>query len=392
MEKGYNKTIIACLVGCIVQAIVVNFAPLLFLTFQKSYGIPLSRITLLVTVNFAVQLTVDLLSVGIIDKLGYRASMVLAHVCAALGLVLLTVLPALLPSPFLGMLISVIIYAVGGGILEVLVSPVVEACPTSNKGKMMSMLHSFYCWGCVLVVLLSTLFFYTVGIENWKLLAILWAVLPIVNGLVFLKVPIPSLDGEGDSGKRVSSLLKNKWFWILFVMMLCAGASEQAVSQWASALAEKSFGIPKAVGDLAGPMAFAVLMGTARAIYGKYGDKISIDRFMTVSCVLAVASYLGIALLPIPQLGLLSCAVCGFAVGIMWPGTLSRASLVLPGSGTALFAFLALGGDIGCTLGPSVVGFVSGLCGDDLTRGVLAAVGFPILLLVGLRICRKESK
>ncbi len=389
--KKYNQTITACFVGYIVQAIVNNFIPLLFITFHKTYNIPLSQITLLVTFNFGIQLLVDLLSVGFVDKLGYRISMVFAHVFSALGLILLAILPELLPSAFAGILIAVMIYAIGGGLLEVLVSPVVEACPTDNKEKAMSMLHSFYCWGHVGVVLLSTIFFRIFGIENWKIIAFIWAIIPVANAIAFLKVPIAPLIEDGERGMSVGELLKNKMFWLLLVMMICAGASEQAVSQWASALMEKGFGISKTIGDLAGPMTFAVLMGSSRAFYGKYGDKIKLDYFMIGSCILAIVSYLGIVLLPIPQLSLVACALSGLSVGIMWPGTFSKASVVLRKGGTAMFALLALGGDLGCSLGPSVVGFVSGLLNDNLKIGILVAVIFPISLLLGVICCQKRN-
>lgn len=391
MKNEYNKTIAACFVGYIVQAVVNNFTPLLFLFFQNSYQIPLSRITLLVTFNFGIQLLVDLLSVGFIDKIGYRASMVLAHVLSAAGLALLTVLPDVLPTPFAGILIAVMIYAIGGGLLEVLVSPVVEACPSDNKEKAMSMLHSFYCWGHAGVVLISTVFFYVAGIENWKILALTWALIPVGNAAVFARVPIAPLIEDGESGLELKELFRMKVFWILLVMMICAGASEQAVSQWASAFAEKGLGISKTAGDLAGPMAFAVLMGTSRLFYGKYGDRIHLERFMIYSSLLCILSYLGIALFPVPLLSLIACAVCGLSVGIMWPGTFSRASAALPKGGTAMFALLALGGDIGCSGGPTLVGMVSGVFGDNLKMGILAGIVFPVLLLMGIVLCSKRK-
>lgn len=389
MDNQYNKTITACFTGYIVQAAVNNFTPLLFLFFQRNYDILLSQITLLVTFNFGIQLLVDLLSVGFVDKIGYRISMVAGHVLAAAGLILLTVLPEMLPSPFAGILIAVMIYAVGGGLLEVLVSPVVEACPSDNKEKAMSMLHSFYCWGHAGVVLISTLFFYTAGIENWKILAVIWALIPIANAFAFTKVPMAPLMEEGETGLRLKELFKIKVFWVLLVMMICAGASEQAVSQWASTLAEKGLGISKTAGDLAGPMAFAVLMGTSRLFYGKYGDRIHLEKFMIYSSCLCILSYLGISLIPAPLFSLAACAVCGMSVGIMWPGTFSKAAAALPRGGTAMFAFLALGGDVGCSGGPTVVGMVSGVLGDNLKKGILAAVLFPLILLIGIILCRK---
>ena len=392
MKYSYDSTMRACFTGYIVQAIVNNFAPLLFLTFQRTYHIPLQQITLLVTFNFAIQLLTDLLSVAFVDRMGYRASMLLAHILSALGLICLTVLPERMGHPFAGILISVIVYAVGGGLLEVLVSPVVEACPSTHKEKAMSMLHSFYCWGHVGVVLFSSIFFKLAGIENWKLLAVLWAVIPILNALIFTRVPIAPVLPEGEEGMTIVTLFQNRTFWLLFVMMICAGASEQSVSQWASLFAEKGLGISKTAGDLAGPMAFAFLMGASRAFYGNYGEKINLDRFMAVSSVLCILSYLCLVFMPVPVLSLAGCALCGLSVGILWPGTFSRASKALPAGGTALFALLALGGDIGCSGGPTLVGMVSGMCKGNLKAGILAALIFPVLLLTGAKFEIKKDK
>ena len=389
MKYSYDSTMRACFTGYIVQAIVNNFAPLLFLTFQRTYHIPLQQITLLVTFNFGIQLLTDLLSVAFVDRMGYRASMLLAHILSALGLICLTVLPERMGHPFAGILISVIVYAVGGGLLEVLVSPVVEACPSTHKEKAMSMLHSFYCWGHVGVVLFSSIFFKLAGIENWKLLAVLWAVIPILNALIFTRVPIAPVLPEGEEGMTIVTLFQNRTFWLLFVMMICAGASEQSVSQWASLFAEKGLGISKTAGDLAGPMAFAFLMGASRAFYGNYGEKINLDRFMAVSSVLCILSYLCLVFMPVPVLSLAGCAL---SVGILWPGTFSRASKALPAGGTALFALLALGGDIGCSGGPTLVGMVSGMCKGNLKAGILAALIFPVLLLTGAKFETKKDK
>ena len=391
MKMNYKTTVVACFVGYIVQAIVNNFVPLLFLTFQRSYGIALSRITLLVTINFGVQLLVDLLSARFLDRIGYRCAAILAHVCAAAGLVLLTILPEIM-EPFFGILCAVIVYAIGGGILEVLVSPIMESCPTDNKEKAMSLLHSFYCWGHVGVVLVSTLFFRMAGIENWRILAMIWAFIPACNAIVFAKTPIASLIAEGEKGMTTIQLLSSRTFWILMIMMICSGASEQAVSQWASAFAERGLGLTKAAGDLAGPMTFAVLMGLSRLLYGRYGERMDLDRFMSASALLCVAAYLIISLSPYPFLSLLGCALCGLSVGIMWPGTFSKASAMLRNGGTTMFALLALGGDLGCSGGPTVVGMVSGIFADRLQPGILAAVMFPLLMLLCLRMPAMKKK
>lgn len=392
VEKNYQRTIYACFVGYIVQAIVNNFVPLLFVTFSSLWNIPLSKITLLITFNFVVQLLVDLLSAGFVDRIGYRASILLAHAFSAVGLLSLAFLPSILPSAFAGLLISVCIYAIGGGLLEVLVSPIVEGCPTDNKEQAMSLLHSFYCWGHVGVVLLSTLFFHFFGLSNWRVLTCIWALIPIANGVLFSHAPVPTPVADGASGLTIKELFAQRIFWLLLLMMLCSGASEQAVSQWASTFAEKGLGVSKTIGDLAGPMAFAVLMGSARAFYGKCGSRINLDRFMLFSGFLCVVSYLLISLSPSPLLSLIGCGLCGLSVGIMWPGTFSKASARLQNGGTAMFALLALAGDLGCSGGPTLVGFVSGLSENGLRTGILAALVFPILLITGVFLLRTRKK
>ena len=387
----YRHTMYACFIGYFVQAVIVNFAPLLFLTFQNAYGIPLSEITLLIAVNFGLQLTVDLFSVLFVDRLGYRRAAILAHLLCALGLISMTVLPECLPDPFAGILLSVMLYAMGGGLLEVLISPIVEACPNDNKSKAMSLLHSFYCWGCVAAIVLSTVFFAAFGTENWKFLALLWAALPLGNALFFARVPIASLLPDGEKGMTLPQLAHQPVFWTMLLMMMAAGASEQAVAQWASAFAEQGLGISKTAGDLAGPALFCLLMGVSRLLYGKYGEKLPLTRCMLLSSALCIAAYALISFSKSPVPALAGCGLCGFAVGIMWPGTFSMASAALPRGGTGLFALLALAGDLGCSLGPALVGTVSDCLGDDLKRGIVSASLFPVLLTVCLLLRIKKS-
>lgn len=378
----YKKTITACYIGYIVQAIVNNFAPLLFVTFQAEYALPVSKITALISVNFTVQLTVDLLSAKLVDKLGYRKCLIAAHVFAFAGLCMLAVLPDVIGNSFAGLLISVITYAVGGGLIEVLISPVLEACPTEQKEKQMSLLHSFYCWGHVGVVLISTVFFSCFGVLHWKVISIIWSVVPVINIILFSVCPLYPIVPEGERKASLSELFTNRVFWILFLMMFCAGASELTVSQWASAFAERGLGVSKTVGDIAGPMAFASLMGISRLIYGKLGDKIDLEKFMIFSSLLCVVSYLVIGLSPSPAASLAACAVCGFSVGIMWPGTFSRASAEIRGGGTAMFALFALAGDLGCAGGPYIAGSVADSFGGDLKRGLLCASVFPSIVVI----------
>ncbi len=383
IRQNYKHTINACYIGYITQAVVNNFAPLLFLTFQRSYGISLGKISFLVTVNFGVQLLVDFLAAHFVDRIGYRISIVTAHILAAVGLIGLALFPQMMEDSYSGLMAAIILYAVGGGLLEVLVSPIVEACPTERKAAAMSLLHSFYCWGHMGVVILSTAFFYLFGIDQWQVLAVIWAAVPLANALYFFLVPIRTL-AEEEEGLSIRRLSGKMVFWILMVLMICAGASEQAVSQWASAFAESGLHVSKSVGDLAGPCAFAFFMGVSRVVSAKYSDRISLERIMLGSGGLCVVSYLLIALSPWPVLSLAGCALCGFAVGALWPSTFSLAMKKIPGGGTAMFALFALAGDIGCAGGPLVVGRISGAFGDDLRIGILAALVFPVILTVGV--------
>lgn len=387
--KRYRKTSIACYTGFITQAICANFAPLLYLTFHKDYGISLARLALISTIFFFVQLVTDAVCAKITDRIGYRLSIVFSAVCSALGLIGLSFLPDIMPTPFSGILICVIIYAIGSGLAEVLVSPIIEACPFENKEAIMSLTHSFYCWGVAGVILLSTAFFAFFGIGRWKVLSLIWAIVPIWNIYNFATCPIERTVDEGES-MRVRDLLKNRLFWLFIVLMVCAGSSELAMAQWASAFAESALGVSKAFGDLLGPCGFAVLMGISRMLYGKFGERIDLAAFMAGSGILCMGCYLLTGLSHLPVIALIGCALCGFSVGIMWPGSISISSKVLPKGGTALFALLALAGDLGGSAGPYIVGQVSQMFGDNLQAGVVAGTGFPIVLVVCVLLVRKN--
>ena len=390
--SSYNHTIYASYLGYISQAIVNNFAPLLFLTFQTQLGLSLKSITTITTVNFLVQLTVDLISVRYVDRIGYRRCLVAAHICCALGLVGLAVLPGIFGNPYVGIMAGVVLYAIGGGLIEVLVSPVVEACPTEKKEAAMSLLHSFYCWGHVAVVLLSTAFFRLAGIENWKTMACLWALIPAFNAVYYAKVPLYPITSEGHQ-IRFGGLIRNRVFWLVVVLMLCAGASEHAIAQWASSFAESALNLSKTAGDLLGVCAFAVLMGTARAFYGKYSEQIPLKKMMIFSAVLCICCYCLASFTASPILGLLGCGICGFSVGIFWPGTFSMAASALPGGGTAMYALMALAGDLGCSSGPTVVGLAADSFGGNLKKGIAAAMVFPVVMLMGIFLMKyKKAK
>lgn len=382
MKLNYNHTRYASYIGYIVQAIVNNLAPLLFLIFHRKYDISLEKITLLVTVNFSIQLLVDLLSARFVDKIGYRTAVIGAHISAAIGLIGLSVFPAIFPVPYIGLLAAVVFYAVGGGLLEVLVSPIVEACPTENKAGNMSLLHSFYCWGSVLVILVSTLFLIVFGKESYIYLTPLWAIVPALNAVYFSRVPINTLADEGKS-MSMGELFRTRIFYLFLILMVASGAAELSMSQWASAFAEDALGVSKTVGDLMGPCMFAMLMGISRVMYAKISHTVEILPFMMYSAILCVISYLIASLSPIPLLSLAGCALCGFSVGIMWPGSFSMASERIPKGGNAMFALLALAGDLGCSSGPTAVGFVAGECGGDLKKGLMFAAVFPLIMVIG---------
>lgn len=389
MKSKYQKTLIACYLGFITQAITANFAPLLFLTFHRTYQISLGRIAFISTAFFFTQLLIDLFCAKYVDKIGYRKSVVASEIFSAAGLIGLAFLPSLLPDSYVGILISVIIYAMGSGLIEVLVSPIVEACPFDNKDSVMSLLHSFYCWGSVGVILLSTIFFAIFGIENWRILACIWALIPLYNTFNFISCPIESLTEEGE-GLSIRQLCHIPIFWITLILMVCAGASEISMAQWASAYVESALGISKSIGDIIGPCLFAVMMGMSRSFYGKYGENIDLMKFMIGSGALCLVCYLLSALAPLPFLNLVGCAVCGFSVGIMWPGTISIASKKIPLGGTAMFALLAMAGDLGGSVGPGIVGFVTQNANDNLKVGMLVGCVFPTVLVLSVLLLKRK--
>lgn len=389
MNKNYRKTLLAGYIGFITQAISANFLPLLYVTFQHTYKLSLTQIALISATFFFTQFVVDFLCVKVVDRIGYRPCILTSQITCAIGIVGLTVLPDILQSAYLGIHICVIVYAVGSGLIEVLCSPIIEACPFENKAGTMSLLHSFYCWGFAGVVLLSTLFFYAFGIEHWKILAVLWSLVPLYNVYNFAVCPIEKLVNEGES-MTLKDLLKTKVFWLFMLLMIGAGASEISMAQLASAFAESALNVSKTMGDLIGPCGFAICMGISRALFGKCSNRINLPVFMIASGILCLVCYLLAGLSREPVWGLVGCTVCGFSVGIMWPGSISISSSILPKGGTALFAFLALAGDLGASIGPSLVGSVSQYAENNLHIGMIAGIVFPIILVVSVLMLRKK--
>ena len=386
-----RHTVRACYTAYVIQAIIVTFAPLLFITFSDEFSLSLERITLLTTVNFSVQLLFDLVCDPIVRRLGYRTTMVLSHAVMAAGLVCMAFLADIMPDPYVGLLVSVVVYASGGGLSQILVNPIIVSCSKDSRGGALSMVHSMFCWGQVVVVLASTLFFAAFSTKDWRLLALLWAAVPAANMLYFMLVPIDE-PGAHPERKRMSyrSLTSQPLFWLFIVLMVCSGACEHAMSQWASAFAESALGVSKTVGDLSGLCAFAVCMGAARTLYGKWNGRIDLWRMMIGSAVLCTACFAMAAFSPWPAFALLGCAVCGFSVGIFWPGTFHIAGTAIPAGGTAMYALLSLAGDIGCAGGPTVVGFVAEAFGDDLKIGLAIAVVFPLLMMAGLMAAKRK--
>ncbi len=392
IRNDYSWTIRACCIGYITQAIAVNFAPLLFLTFHNDYGISMSQIGMLIAITFIIQIAVDFFSTKFIDKIGYRISVISAHIMSALGFIMLGFLPDLLLNPLLGIYVSCFFYSFGSGLLEVLVSPIVESCPTDNKESVMGLLHSFYCWGTALVILVSTIFFAIFGIQNWRVVSALWAVIPILNILLFVRVPIAHIESSTEH-PGLLGLLNHRIIWIVILMMLASGAAELSMSQWASAFAESGLGVSKTIGDIAGPFMFAMLMGTGRVVYSVLVKKIPMIKYMVICALFCIASYLMASLAGNPVISLIGCGLVGFSVGVFWPGTFSYAAQRCPQGGAALFGLLAFSGDTGCSLGPALVGAVSGAFSDNLSAGLFSAVVFPVALaIITTALMTKDKK
>ena len=383
IRNNYLHTLRVSYIAYTVQAIAVNFAPLLFVTFGRTYGLSLANISSLILFTFIVQLIVDITSAKFIPVIGYRVCAVAAHITAAIGFILLGFLPDVCRSPYVGIMIACFFYSLGSGLIEVMVSPIVEACPSSNKESAMAFLHSFYSWGTALVIIVSTLFFKIFGIDNWRIMSYIWAVIPICNAVLYMFVPIAAIDGEDGSGS-VKKLFDHKIVYVVILFMLVSGAAEIAVSQWASAFAEEGLKVSKTVGDLAGPCMFALMMGIGRVVYSAVAKKVNVLLYMAASAFLCIISYLVTALSNNPVIALMGCGIVGMSVGVFWPGTLSFAAKRCPGGGTAMFGMLAFSGDLGCTIGPTAVGYISGIFSDNIKTGLLFGTVFPIILLIAL--------
>ena len=391
LRKSFKATITASCIGYFTQAVLINFTPLLFITFQKEFGLSLAQLSVLIATNFATELIIDFLGTKYVSKIGYRRSVIIAQALSVMGLCMIPILPKLMESKFLALEIAMIFCGLGGGLIEVLISPIVEACPTKRKSAIMSMLHSFYCWGQMGVVLLSTIYFRTVGIEHWEYLSLIWAIIPAIDLVLFCFVPINTLVDESEES-TFGELIRQKLFWVFLVMMLCAGATELAMSQWASAFAEAGLKVEKWIGDLLGPCLFAVCMGCARIFYATHSDKIGLKKGILISSGICVVSYLVAILSPIPIISLIGCAMCGVGSGMLWPGTYSIATNRMPKGGVPMFGLLALAGDLGCLSGPYLTGMISTAFDGNLKMGFLFSLIFPITLMIMVVILMKYFK
>lgn len=398
MKLSFKHTKYSCYLAYVTSAVINNLAALLFVQFSKQYGLALSQLSFIITMNFAVQIVVDLIGAKYADKIGYRTIVRLSQVFGALGLVGLGIFPRIFPSAYAGIITAAVIYAIGSGLTEVVISPIVEALPGDEKASAMSMLHSFYCWGHVFAVVVSTGFFYVFGIQNWSILCCLWAIIPIITFVLFKFVPINQLESgaeEGHSG--LGKLFSVKIIWLFLILMICSGAAEQSMAQWASFFAETELGVSKQVADLLGPCLFAICMGVTRVFFGIFGEKLNMKASLFASGLLCVISYLIAAFVPYSGLSFAGCAICGVAVGLMWPGTLSLASSIYPAGGTAMFAILALAGDAGCFIGPETVARASSAVSgavSSVKTGLAFAIVFPLIIAVvcGILLCSKVKK
>ena len=389
MTKSYKTTKIACFIGFVVQAIINNFLPLLFIIFNTRYNLNYEQLGRLLFVNFFVQLIVDALTPALVKRIGYRGAAIACHGLAAAGLFMLGVLPLVFSNQIYACLVaSIIVYASGSGIIEVCISPMVELLPGDKKGADMAFTHSFYCWGQAFTVLVSTLLIFLIGQQHWHFIPMFWAIIPLLNMINFMRVPVIEQPDDPIS-KTANTLFKNRDFWIFAVIMICAGASEITMAEWASLFAQKALGVSKTVGDLLGPCAFAVCMGSGRVIFGLLDGKFNPQKALILNNILCVLCYVGVAVCNIPALSLIACALCGFSVSLSWPGTYSMAARHFPTGGTLMFSILALCGDLGCSIGPWLMGIVAN--STTLETGFLVCSVFPAFMVLTAPLLRKEN-
>ena len=404
--QSYKSTIAACYIGSFVQAIIVNTTPILFIPLREQFGLTFQQMGLLVLINFISQVGCDILFSNAIDKYGFRRFVVAAHGLAVVGLVLFAASPLLFDRPFAGFVTATIIFSGSGGLLELLLSPIVNAIPTDEKAGAMSVLHSFYSWGQAAVILLTTVLLFVFGRAWWQWIILIWTLVPLFNFFFLMRVPFaPNVPEEQRQG--MDKILLKPFFIAALATILCGAAAELCISQWASAYLEEAMRLPKVVGDVGGVCLFAVMMGVGRLFYGMYGKKINVSLMMLIGTVGAAACYITVALSGTAVLSLLACGLCGLCVSLLWPGTLVVASEHYPLAGAWMFAILAAG-DIGASAGPWLMGvvaeqahrlpFLSGLLTQGMSpdqlglrAAMLVSALFPIIAFFCLRWMRKRT-
>lgn len=391
MKLSYKATKISCYAGIANQAVIVNFAPLLFVVFARNFGLTMSQLASIITVNFVAQIIVDVLGVKYISKIGYRKILVSSQITSAIGFILMGILPFIM-DPYWGIIIATICYAIGSGLTEVILSPVIEALPGEGKVSSMTFLHSFYCWGHLYTVLFATLYFNIFGVENWRYLSFYWALLPIITAFVFMKAPIVTLDEKVKEKTRLRDIFSSLTFWIFMILMVSSGAGEQSMAQWASMFAQESLKVSKNVGDILGPSIFALTMAISRILYGKIGEKMGIEKSLILYAGLGIFSFLTATVFKNPYINLLGCGICGFSLGVMWPVVLSFGAKKFPAGGTAIFALFSVAGDIGCSFGPELVARVTEI--TTFKTGLMSGAIFPatILILTSILLIKRKNR
>lgn len=388
MRSKFLGTKLACYVGYVVQAVINNFLPILFIALQDVYGLGYERLARLIIFNFASQIAVDFSAPKIVALFGYRKSAALSQAMAALGLVSMGILPRIMSNTYLAIIISIIIYAIGSGMMEVIISPIIEMLPTKNKSGNMAFLHSFYCWGQAFTIIVTTLLVTVFGYKGWANIPLIWAVIPFLNTFSFFKVPVIEPKGE-EKGDSFKSLASSKRFIIYMVMMFCGGACEIAMAEWASLFAQQALGISKVIGDLAGPCAFALFMGTGRVLYGWISKKVDFRKTVIVMSLLCFICYLTVAFCKIPAFSLIACAACGFSVSLFWPGVLSEGAKDFKRGGSVMYGVFALCGDTGCSAGPWIIGIIADRLG--LNFGFSVAAIFPVIMIIATVLLIKNN-
>ncbi len=392
LPSMYKHTIRACYAGTFTMSLVSNLTPLLFVILMDSFGLTFEQVGRLTLVNFMTQIAADLVFSKPVDKWGVRPFVAGGHFLCTIGLVLFALAPMYAPhNTYIWFMVSTVLFSCGGGLLELLLSPIVQAIPGDEKARAMSMLHSFYAWGFILVVVLTTTALGVFGSANWPLIMITWAILPLATGIAFLKVPLAPQVSE-EQRTRTGVLLSSAFFVVVVLGIAAGGAAEVSMSQWISAFTERALGLSKQMGDLVGVCMFALFLGIGRASYGKWGGKTDVTTLMLWGAVGSVLCFLGAALIPNPILAMACCAANGLCVSLLWPGSIVTAAARFPLAGASMFAILAAGGDVGAAFGPWAVGAVADVVPSGLRGGLLVGTIYPAIMVVCMLVVRAMNR